>query len=100
MLLGIRTKIEVELRDRELYDAPHRFPKVGHEPHQDERVGVVDTVGRQERVLGLFGELMVDGEVSEVEEGVAHTGVFPVDKPEVVAVGDEVRIQQIVVAGK
>ena len=36
---------------------------------------------------------------AEVEERVAHAGVLPVDEPQSDAVVDEVRVQQVVVAG-
>ena len=49
-------------------------------------------------MLGLLRQLVIDGEVPEVEERVAHAGVFPVDEPETDTVVDEVRIQQVVVA--
>src|SRR5436189_2075513 len=45
MLLYISLKVEVELRDRKLNHAPHRFPEVGHESHQHQRVGVAGSVG-------------------------------------------------------
>jgi hypothetical protein len=41
---------------------------------------------------------VVDGEVREVEEGVAHAGVLPVDDPETPSAVDEVRVQEVVVA--
>src|SRR5713101_642659 len=41
---------------------------------------------------------MVDGEIAEVEEAIAHAGVFPVDDANRRAVVDEIRVQQIVVA--
>jgi hypothetical protein len=58
----------------------------------------VPEVGVQE--LGALGlaEPVVDGEVGQVEEHVAHPGVLPVDDPDPVAVVDEVRGQQVVVA--
>jgi hypothetical protein len=46
----------------------------------------------------LVAELVVDREVGEVEETVAHAGVLPVDDPDASSVVDEVRIQEVVVA--
>ena len=43
-------------------------------------------------------ELVVDREVREVEEAVAHARVLPVDDPQVLAVVEEVRVQEVVVA--
>ena len=43
-------------------------------------------------------ELVVDREVREVEEAVAHARVLPVDDPEPLAVVEEVRVQEVVVA--
>ena len=42
---------------------------------------------------------MVDREVREIEEPVAHARVLPVDDPQSFAVVEEVRVQEIVVAG-
>ena len=41
---------------------------------------------------------MIDGEVAEIEERVAHAGVLPVHQPQPGSVVDEVRVQQVVVA--
>src|SRR5438093_10232087 len=40
---------------------------------------------------------MVRAEVAEVEERIAHPGIFPVDDPDAPAVVDEVRVEQVVV---
>src|SRR5204862_7453265 len=77
MLVGVRAEVEVELRDPLLDDAPHRLAEVGHEAHQDERVAVVAAVRGEEVALGGLVELVVDGEVAEVEERVAHARVLP-----------------------
>ena len=54
--------------------------------------------GEQDPVLG-GGQLVVDAEVAEVEERVAHPRVLPVDDPDPGAVVDEVGVEQVVVAG-
>src|SRR3979490_2828973 len=82
MLLGVGGEVEVELRDRQLHDTPHRLPEVRHEPHQDEGISLVAAVGREQCMLGLFGERVIDGKVAVIQHWVAHTGVFPVDEPE------------------
>ena len=43
-------------------------------------------------------QFVIDAEVREVEEDVAHPGVLPVDDPQPVAVVDEVRVEEVVVA--
>ncbi len=43
-------------------------------------------------------ELVVDREVREIEEAVAHARVLPVDDAEPLAVVEEVRVQEVVVA--
>src|SRR5947199_238142 len=83
--------VDGELGDPLLDDAPHRLAEVRHEAHQHERVAVAAPVGGEELALAVLVELVVDGEVAEVEEGIAHAGVLPVDDPEPIAVGDEVR---------
>ena len=42
---------------------------------------------------------MVDAEVAQVEEGIAHSGVLPVDDADPLRIVDEVRVQEVVVAG-
>ena len=102
VLVGVCGEVEVELRDRGLHDAPHRLPEVRHEPHQLEDAPVARAqrpdVGLEQRVAGFLVEPVVDAEVREVEEDVTHPGVLPVDDPQSVAVVDEVRIEEIVVA--
>src|ERR1700719_2825823 len=55
-------------------------------------------IRRQETTLIFLGELVVDGQIAEVEEAIAHPGVFPVDDPDRRAVIDKARVQEIVVA--
>ena len=90
--LRVVGEVEVELRDRLLDDPPHCLPEVGH-------VVVVAPVRVEQRALAVLVGLVVDGEVAEVEERVAHARVLPVDDPETSVGGDEVRVQQVVVAG-
>ena len=47
--------------------------------------------------LGVRVELVVHGEVAEVEVAVVHARVLPVEQPEPVAVGEEVGAEQVVV---
>ena len=56
-------------------------------------------IGGKEHLVLLGGQVVVDAEVAEVEEGVAHARVFPIDDPDPRSVIDEVAIEQIVVAG-
>ena len=98
----VRDEIDVERADPLLEDAPHRLAEVGDDPHQGQPgkpIGPDGTVvgGQQDLVLG-GRQLMVDAEVAEIEERVAHPGVFPVDDPDPRAVVDEVRVEQVVVA--
>ena len=56
-------------------------------------------VGGQQPLLVVVGELVVDREVAEIEPAVAHAGVLPVDQVDAVVSGQEVRPEQVVVAG-
>ena len=102
MLRCIRVEVEVQLGHGRLHHAPHRLAEVRHEAHELEcldvcRADVADV--RLEQHLALRRvELVVDGEVREIEEAIAHTRVLPVDDPEPLAVVQEVRIQEVVVA--
>src|SRR5438876_12272686 len=82
MLLRVGDEVEVERREALLHDAPHRLAEIGHEAHQDEPVGVAATVGVEEGTLAALVELVVDGEVPEVEGGISHARVLPVDDPQ------------------
>jgi len=55
-------------------------------------------VGGEEDLVLLGVQVVVDAEVAEVEERVAHAGVLPVDNPDPLAVVDEVGVQKVVVA--
>ena len=62
------------------------------------RLGHVVEVEAQQRLLRRGRQAVVDGEVPQVEEEIAHAAVLVVDDPHVVAVEQEVRVQQVVVA--
>ena len=102
MLARVGDEVEVELGDRRLHDAPHRLAEVGHEAHELERLAVcrpgLAEVGAEQRLALRRVELVVDGEVREVEEPVSHPRVLPVDDPQALAVVEEVRVQEVVVA--
>ncbi len=53
--------------------------------------------GHESLLLGR-AELVVDGEVAEVEPAVAHPRVLPVDEPDPVGRVDEVGGEEVVVA--
>ena len=85
-----------------MHHAPHRFAEVRHDPHQLQARAVrgrdVAEIEPQQQVLRAGGEAVVDREVPQVEEEIAHTAVLVIDDPHVVAVQQEVRVQQVVVA--
>ena len=87
-----------------LHDAPHRLAQVAHDLHQPEAgqpAGRHRTEVRDEQGL-VAGpvELVVDGEVAEVEVAVVHARVLPVEQPEAaVRQGQEVGGEQVVVTG-
>ena len=90
-------------RRRGLDDAPHRLAEVGHEPHQPQVAIRPSSPARRSRPRAaparMPPELVVDREVGEVEVAVAHPRVLPVDDPEPVLATEEVRGEQVVVAG-
>src|SRR5271166_2416322 len=102
----VAVEVEVELGDLRLHDAPGGLARVGEDAHQRERGSA--SVGRGPAVVGAqqalvvgVGEVVVDGQDAEVEAGVAHAGVLPVDdqQPLAVASADDVAGEQVVVAG-
>ena len=62
------------------------------------RLGELAEVRRQQLFVLVVAQLVVDREVGEIEEAVAHAGVLPVDDLHVSVLRDEVRVQQVVVA--
>ncbi len=98
VLGAVAREVEVDVRDRLLHEAPHRLAKIRHEAHQDVAVEVGSAVGREQLAVAGVVQPVRDGEVREVEGGVTHAGVLPVDDPEPLAGVDEVRRQQVVVA--
>src|SRR5436189_2911801 len=102
VLRGVRHEVHVESGDALLEHAPHGLPEVGHHAHERQASGPVgpwrtSVVCLQKLAVGLPVELVVDAEVAQVEERVAHARVFPVDDANAPPVVDEVRIQQVVV---
>ena len=88
VLVGVVGEVEVEVGEGALEDPPHRLAEVGHEPHQPQRgesgrrsAGWLEVGVEQGRLLALV-ELVVDGEVAEVEVAVPHPRVLPVDDPD------------------
>ena len=104
---GVPREIKVELGDDALDHAPGGLPGVGHDSHQGQgrpAFGVrrLAVVGLEQAVLGGRVELVVDGQVAEIEQPMAHSGVLPVDEDcgrRIAAAGEEVGREQIVVAG-
>src|SRR5947209_17986899 len=78
VLVRIGAEVEVELGDPLLDDAPHRLAEVRHEAHPHERVAVAAPVSGEELALADVVELVVDGEVAEVDEVTAPTRVLPI----------------------
>ncbi len=46
----------------------------------------------------LYGEFMLNSEVAEVEEDIAHTGVFPIQDADAGAVINKIAVEQVIVA--
>src|SRR3954453_16504064 len=99
----VRDEIDVEAAHALLEDAPHRLAEVRYDAHQCQTRQALTSDGavvRREKRLVLFGrQAVVDAEVAEVEERVAHPGIFPVDDPDARPVVDEVPVEEVVVAG-
>src|SRR3989304_6978543 len=102
MLKRVTLKIEVELRDRALHDAPHGLPKIGHHLHLLEpgktRFGSLPEIALEQEAILVVGKIVMDGEVGKVEEHIAHPGVLPIQDPDG-AVAGGCPLQQGVVTG-
>src|SRR5258708_2233087 len=94
MLVAIGAVVDVQLADDLLPRAPHRLAKVAHDAHEPQRGGAARRrrlleVGLEQPRLVSGPEAVVDREVAEVEETVAHPGVLPVDDADALAVVEE-----------
>ena len=103
VLGGVGGEVKLERRDPLLHDSPHGFAEVRHEAHQDQgRAGLLidlAEIGREQFPVLFVAELVIDGEVGQIEEAIAHARVLPVDDADALPVVDEIRVQQVVVAG-
>src|SRR5438876_6594608 len=103
VLVGVGHEADVEGADRLLQDTPHCLAKVADHAHEGQpreaRRANLAVVGiDQPRVL-LWRKLVIDAEVAQVEERVAHPRVLPIYDPDPLSVVDEVGVEQVVVAG-
>src|SRR5262249_25409934 len=99
VLGGVACKVKIEIGDPLLDKSPHRLTEVRHEPHQHVDLGIAAAVSAEQRLVTGGIETVVDREVRDVERRVAHAGVLPVDDPEPVGAPNEVRREEVVVAG-
>ena len=106
MTAGVGAEVELELGNYALDHTPGRLAGVGHDPHQGQRRPAswarrLAVVGPEQAVLGGGIEVVVDGQVAEVEHPVPGAGVFPVDEDgggRIGAAGQDVGAEEIVVA--
>jgi threonine dehydratase len=102
----VRTEIDVERGDVRLQHTPRGLAHIGQHAHQFQRrprarVGRPAKVGAQQALLGVGVEAVVDREVAEVEQTVAHARVLPVDQQHAPAIwlANDVLSKQVVVTG-
>ena len=78
--------LEVERRDPRLEEAPKRLSEVGRDAHEMKmgEVGVtgLSSVEADDGLAARVVKLLIDGEVSEIEVGVSHSGVLPIEHPD------------------
>src|SRR5437764_2685419 len=85
VVAGVAGEVEVELGNGRLHDAPRGLAGVRDEHHQAQRgtparVGRVAEVRREKPILRTLVKLVVDRQVAEIEETVAHARVLPVNE--------------------
>src|SRR3990170_443639 len=80
--IGVIAEVEVELRDAALQETPHRLAHVGGDAHQAQSGqppgGRLAEVALQQQDILRFVEIMIAGKVCQVEKGIAHSGVLPI----------------------
>src|SRR4051812_4137994 len=100
VLARVGGEVDVEVGALRLDEPPRGLAQVAGDPPavQLGEAVLVPEVRAQQRTLVGLAEAVVDAEVGEVEEPVVHAGVLPVDDEDALAVADEVRAEQVVVA--
>src|SRR5579872_4985602 len=100
---GPRPEVEVQRAGRVLDRAPQRPSVLARQAEQTGpgRLGSARraVIGGDQRLQGLHGQPALAPDVAELEAGIVVARVLVVDQPDAVAVVDEVRGQQVVVAG-
>src|SRR3990172_185471 len=99
--IGVIAEVEVELRDAALQEPPHRLAHVGGDAHQAQSGqppgGRLAEISLQQQDVLRLVEIVMAGEVRQIEESLPHGGVLPIQNAQR-AVIEEVGIEQIVVA--
>ena len=95
----VEIELGMDLRDH----APHRLAQERGAFHgaiapPQRGVGRAAEIGRQHPLFLRHVELVVGGEVGEIEERRVEAGIVPVDQPDAGAVVDEIAGEQVVVA--
>src|SRR5579883_412830 len=103
MVVGVVVVVEIEFGDAELQEAPEGLAQVGAEAHQVQ-VSLISRphlaeIGAQQLPALLLAERLVDGEVAEIEEDIAHRGIFPVQDADGAPIVDEIAGEQVIMAG-
>ncbi len=100
MLVRVRAKIEIEFGDADLYHAPHRLAAIGCDLHQlvprQAPRRYLTKIAFEQGMILLVVETVMHRKVSEVERGVAHARVFPIENANR-AIIKKILIEQIVV---
>src|SRR2546422_2539486 len=99
----VAREIEVLTRDVHPHHAPHGFAQLGDNLHQlkpgKPNVGDLPEVAGQQSFILRIGQLMMNGEVRQIEVEVAHARVFPVYDADARAIIDQVRLPEVIMAG-
>src|SRR5712691_6615189 len=102
MVMGVLAIVKIEFRYAHLQKAPERFAQVRAKPHQVQvchiRRSLFTKIKTQQQFALLIIECLIDGKVAEVKENITHTGIFPIENPDGVAIINEIAGEQVVMA--
>src|SRR2546426_4505517 len=99
----VAREVEVDTRDVHPHHAPHSFAQLRDNLHQLEpgkpRVGDLPEVAAQQSFILRIGQLVMNGEIRQIEVEVAHSRIFPVYDADARPIIDQVRLPEVIMAG-
>ena len=102
MKSGVLAIVDVEVRGDGLHHSPKRITKQARRLEDAKLVQVMSSkltsIALEQFDVLLFGVTAIDREPREIEQGVPHSRIFPIDDPDALAIVEDIGGQHVVVA--